>query len=149
MLWWPRQTPSTGILPANAPIIASDRDPKAIDAAQRNAQTAGVQHLIEFHTCDFENTPMPDGAGLVILNPEYGKRLGDERALESTYAAIGDFFKQRCAGRIGAIFTGNLELAKKVGLKPRRRIPLMSADLECRLILYEMYQGSRRVESVE
>ncbi len=128
------------------PIIATDYDEKAIEAAQKNAMTAGVEHLIEFHVCDFADTPIPAAVkgGIVVLNPEYGKRMGEQSDLEKTYERIGDFFKQKCPGFTGYIFTGNLELAKKVGLKASRRFPFHNADIECRLLKYEIYEGSRR-----
>lgn len=127
-----------------AKIIASDLDPKAVDAARRNAATAGVDQLIEFHVCDFAETPLPVEAGIVILNPEYGERLGQASALERTYKRIGDFFKQRCPGWTGYLFTGNLELAKRVGLRASRRMPFFNARIECRLLKYELYAGTRR-----
>ncbi|MBN1817721.1 MAG: hypothetical protein JW828_10195 [Sedimentisphaerales bacterium] len=126
------------------PIVATDRDPKAIQAARKNAQTAGVESWIEFHVCDFADTAIPEEPGIILMNPEYGQRLGQIRALEETYGRIGDFFKQRCGGWKGSIFTGNLDLAKKVGLRTKRRIPFFNADIECRLLEYEMYAGSRK-----
>lgn len=126
-----------------APIIATDHDPVAIDAAKRNARTAGVDHLIEFHTCDFAKTPLPSTPGHIVINPEYGERMGDIERLSSTYAGIGDFFKQRCAGWTGHVFTGNRELAAKIGLRTSRRQPFMNAQIECRLLSYEMYAGAR------
>ena len=57
--------------------------------------------------------------GVVFFNPEYGERLGDEIALEKTYAEIGDFMKQKCKGYTGYVFTGNFNLAKKIGLKAK------------------------------
>ncbi|MEM1424249.1 MAG: class I SAM-dependent RNA methyltransferase, partial [Planctomycetota bacterium] len=126
------------------PIVATDHDPRAIEAATRNARVAGVEHLIDFRVCDYSETPAPqESGGLVILNPEYGERLGDANELESVYAGIGDFFKKRCAGRTCAVFTGSKGLAKKIGLKPTSRIPFMNAQIECRLLTYEMYEGSR------
>lgn len=125
-------------------IIATDHDPEAIEAARHNAKAAGVEHLIEFEVCDFRETEMPEGPGVVMLNPEYGKRLGDEKRLEPVYSAIGDFFKQSCRGYWGYIFTGNLALAKKVGLRTTRRIPFFNAKIECRLLEYEMYAGTRK-----
>lgn len=127
-----------------APIIASDIDEKAVWAAQKNAETAGVHHAIRFEVCDFADTPMPDEPGVVLLNPEYGERLGQVAELEKTYSRIGDFFKQRCAGWTGWIFTGNRELAKKVGLKASRRMEFFNAKIECRLLKYELYSGTRR-----
>ncbi|MBN1124471.1 MAG: hypothetical protein JXA82_05645 [Sedimentisphaerales bacterium] len=126
------------------PIWATDHDPKAIQAAKKNAQTAGVDQWIEFQVCDFSETPIQDDPGIVIMNPEYGQRLGQIRALEETYGRIGDFFKRRCCGWTGYIFTGNLDLAKKVGLRTRRRIPFFNAEIECRLLEYELYAGTRK-----
>ncbi len=128
---------------APAPIIATDRDARAVEAARRNAQTAGVDHLITFEVCDFLETSIPEGPGIVILNPEYGMRVGEIAALEVTYAGIGDFFKQRCAGYTGYVFTGNLDLAKKVGLRASRRMIFWNAKIECRLLKYELYVGRR------
>jgi putative N6-adenine-specific DNA methylase len=86
------------------------------------------------------------GKGIVFINPEYGERLGDEPELELTYGRIGDFLKKRCGGYLGYIFTGNLELAKKVGLKAKRRIEFYTSTIDCRLLEYELYEGTRRVE---
>ncbi|RIK65503.1 MAG: RNA methyltransferase [Planctomycetota bacterium] len=128
---------------APAKIIASDIDPKAVAAATQNAKTAGVDHLIEFVVCDFGETPVPSGPGIVVLNPEYGLRLGVSEALERTYKRIGDFFKQKCPGYTGYIFTGSKELAKRVGLRTSRKIPFWNAKIECRLLKYELYTGTR------
>ena len=140
----PRNQTRTQTRPA--PIIASDIDPEAVNVAQRNAATAGVERLIDFHVCDFAHTPMPanPAGAIVIMNPEYGLRLGNLKALEHTYARIGDFFKTRCQGCTGWVFTGNLDLAKHIGLKPSRRIPFSNAEIECRLLKYEIYAGTRR-----
>lgn len=77
------------------------------------------------------------------MNPEYGLRLGEISALEETYGRIGDFMKQRCGGYTGYIFTGNLDLAKKIGLKAKRRIEFYNSTLDCRLLEYELYAGTR------
>ncbi len=129
------------------PIVATDIRPEAVEAARQNARTAGVEHLIEFRACDFRETAVPDGEGVVILNPEYGERMGNVRALEEIYKEIGDFFKSRCMGYRGYIFTGNLDLAKKVGLRTKRRIPFYNGPIECRLLEYELYRGSRKVST--
>ena len=127
---------------APPPIIATDHDPTAIDAARRNARVAGVEQLIEFVECDFADTPIPDGPGHVILNPAYGERMGEKEQLAVDYERIGDFFKQSCAGYRGHVFTGSRELSKKIGLKTSRRQPFMNAQIECRLLSYELYTGT-------
>lgn len=165
-----------------AKIIATDIDREAVFAARKNAQTAGVDHLIEFNTCPYEKTHIPEGGGVIILNPPYGERMGapvdknqysgrekfsagrkiilrkaadrngkDSRSkatglgpLEAIYQGIGDFFKKTGGGYRGYIFTGNLEMAKKVGLQTKRRIILYNGEIECRLLEYELYAGSRK-----
>jgi putative N6-adenine-specific DNA methylase len=168
-------------LPAR--IIATDIDKKAVLAATQNAQTAGVDHLIEFNTCSYENTPIPEDAGIIILNPPYGERMGaisnktDYRGgkeeatrgrriiirkasdkpnkgsrissgtlvrLEATYQGIGDFFKKIGSGYRGYIFTGNSEMVKKVGLRTKQRIIFYNGEIECRLLEYELYEGSMK-----
>jgi len=124
-------------------IIATDIDDRALRAAEQNAKTAGVDHLIRFEQCDFADTPIPEGQGIVLLNPEYGQRLGEIGALEKTYERIGDFFKQKCPGWTGWILTGNPALAKRVGLRASRRIPFFNGPIECRLLKYELYSGTR------
>ena len=120
-------------------IIASDISRDAIKVAKINAEVAGVADLIEFQVCDFEATimPPPEEGAVVMFNPEYGERLGEEVELEATYARMGDFMKNQCKGMTGYIFTGNLELAKKIRLKPSRRIEFLNAKIDCRLLEYE------------
>jgi putative N6-adenine-specific DNA methylase len=130
-----------------APIIATDIDGKAVEAARKNAMTAGVSHLIDFGVCDFADTTIPPAPGTIVLNPEYGLRLGEVKKLQKTYERIGDFFKQKCAGYTGYIFTGNLDLAKKVGLRTSRRFEFYNANIECRLLKYELYAGTRKKRS--
>jgi putative N6-adenine-specific DNA methylase len=124
-------------------IIATDKSPRAIDTAKRNAATAGVDSFITFQVCDFAETPIPEGNGVVLLNPPYGERMGEIRELEPLYRRIGDFFKKHCAGYTGYLFTGNFELAKQVGLRTKRRIPFYNGEIECRLLEYELYAGSK------
>jgi len=125
-------------------IAASDIDPAAVAAARENSRRAGVEDLIEFLVRDFRDTEVPPGSGLVAVNPEYGLRLGDRQALAGTYAALGDFLKRRCQGCVALVLAGDRELGKRIGLRPRRKIPLWNADIECRLLEFELYAGSRK-----
>jgi putative N6-adenine-specific DNA methylase len=124
-------------------IIATDVSPKAVEAARKNAAAAGMEKRIEFAVCDFSETPVPEGGGAVVLNPEYGERVGKVEKLGPVYGAIGDFFKKKCQGYRGFVFTGNLELAKKIGLRASRKVPFFNSGIECRLLEYDLYPGSR------
>ena len=125
-------------------IIASDISLQAVSFAKENAITAGVDHMIDFQVCDFAETEIPERPrGVIMFNPEYGERLGEQTELEQTYRRMGDFMKQQCAGYRGYIFTGNMELAKKVGLKASRRIEFWNGTIDCRLLKYDLYEGKR------
>lgn len=128
-------------------VIATDISVDAIEISHVNAKMAGVEGMITLGVCDFEKTGMPEGPGVVFFNPEYGERLGEYAELEETYARVGDFMKKKCKGKLGYIFTGNLELAKKIGLKASRRIEFYSAKLDCRLLEYELYEGTKKVSN--
>jgi len=127
-------------------IIATDIDPAAVEAAKKNAATAGVEHLIEFSVCDFADTAVPEGGGVVVMNPEYGERMGEAAQLEMVYKGIGDFLKQKCGGYTGYVFTGSPALAKKVSLKPKRGMPFWNSGIECRLLEYDLYAGTKKVK---
>lgn len=128
-------------------IIATDISEDAVEISKVNAGIAGVEEMIDFAVCDFEQTNVPESeSGVVYFNPEYGDRLGVEAELEFTYKRMGDFLKKKCKGYFGYIFTGNLELAKKIGLKPNRRIEFFTSKIDCRLLEYELYSGTKRTD---
>jgi putative N6-adenine-specific DNA methylase len=120
----------------------SDIDPDCVEASKKNAITAGVDHLLEFHVCDFAETPTL-GIGDVVFHGEYGVRLGEDDDLLLTYKRIGDFLKTNCAGWDGYVFTSGKPLIAAIRLKVARRTPFMNADIDCRLLRYELYKGSR------
>jgi len=124
-------------------IIASDLSEQAVEIAKMNARTAGVEHLIEFEVGDFELTTIPEEPGVIMFNPEYGERLGTHSKLELTYKRMGDFLKQKCKNYRGYIFTGNPDLAKKIGLRASRRFEFFNGKLDCRLLQYELYDGTK------
>ena len=134
---------------SNVKIIATDISEDAINISKINAGAAGIENLIEFAVCDFEETHIPENEpGVVYFNPEYGERMGEESALIDTYSRIGDFMKKKCKGYTGYVFTGNLDLAKKIGLKAKRRIEFYTSKIDCRLLEYELYQGTKRTDSI-
>jgi 23S rRNA G2445 N2-methylase RlmL len=128
-------------------IIATDVSRDAIAAARKNALTAGVEHLIEFKVCDYLETLLPVGSGVIMMNPAYGERMGEIQQLEVMYKGIGDYFKQKCKGYTGYVFAGNTALAKKIGLKPRRTLQFFNSGIECRLLEYQLYEGSRKIKN--
>lgn len=124
-------------------VIATDISEDAVNISRINAGIAGVEDLIDFNVCDFEETIVPEGNGVVYFNPEYGERLGELSELEGTYKRVGDFMKKKCSGYTGYIFTGNMDLAKKIGLRASRRLEFYTAKIDCRLLEYELYVGKK------
>ena len=126
-------------------LIASDIDPQMIEVAKENAIRAEVDDVIEFITCDFAETPVPESAnkgGVIFCNPEYGVRLGEEEELKKTYRRFGDFLKQKGSGYEAFIFSGNRNLLKEVGLRPARRWHFDNGGIACELAAYPLYAGS-------
>ncbi len=127
------------------PIVGRDLNPRAIDAARASAEAAGVDAIIRVEVGDARTAEPPgSGAGLVVTNPPYGERLGEERELEALYRGLGDALKQRFPGWSAWVLCGNPKLGKSVGLKTSRRHPLWNGAIECRLLAYDLFAGARK-----
>jgi putative N6-adenine-specific DNA methylase len=114
-------------------------DKRALALARRNADAAGFSGQLHFFHLALDEFKPEGDKGVVIINPPYGKRLGDVEKLKALYRQIGDVMKQHCRGWTGFVLTGNLELAKHIGLKASRRFVLFNGPIECRLLRYELY----------
>ena len=122
-----------------APIWGSDRDADVLTQAYGNAVRCGIEHQIQFTQTELASVEAPADSGMIICNPPYGERLGEAQELGALYKTLGDIFKQRFKGWTAFILTGNKELAKKVGLKASRRIPVYNGAIPCTLLKYELY----------
>lgn len=120
-------------------ITGYDLDNRALLLAGRNSVKAGLEGQIHFFHAALQEFRPEGDKGVVILNPPYGKRLGEEDDLRELYCQIGDTMKKYCRGWTGYVLTGNLELAKYIGLKASRRYVLFNGAIECRLLKYDLY----------
>ncbi|HEY9814853.1 MAG TPA: class I SAM-dependent RNA methyltransferase [Candidatus Obscuribacterales bacterium] len=120
-------------------IGGSDRDPEVLDQARHNAYSCGLSEQIIFQQREFADLEAPADSGVLMCNPPYGDRLGRDQDLAAFYKLMGDMFKQRFKGWTAFVLTGNLELAKCIGLRPSRRFVVYNGTIECRLLKYEMY----------
>ena len=125
--------------PAAAVIVGADHDPRALRVCADNATRLPPTTTIDWQRTPFARLTPPAPGGTLLFNPPYGERLKDQDSLDVLYREIGDTLKQRWKGWTAWILTGNLEAAKRVGLKATRRIPLWNGPLECRLLKYELY----------
>jgi 23S rRNA (guanine2445-N2)-methyltransferase / 23S rRNA (guanine2069-N7)-methyltransferase len=126
-------------------IDGFDRDPRAVRVAIANLAAAGFAGKVHVEKRDISELAPLEGqaAGIVVVNPPYGERLGETEELVPVYKSMGDIFKKRFAGWEGYILTSNPDLANAVGLKASRRFVLFNGALECRLLKYEMYEGKK------
>ena len=128
-------------------IYGYDRSGDAIAIATRNVAALGLEADISLKQCSFEDSKPPDAAGLLITNPPYGVRMEELDDLADWYPKVGDILKQRYAGWTAFILTGDLRMAKLIGLKPSKRTPLFNGALECRLFRFEMVAGFMRKDA--
>jgi putative N6-adenine-specific DNA methylase len=121
------------------PILGSDVSGSALEMARKNANRAGVGGLVSFSRAGIGESVTSSPPGILLCNPPYGVRLGDEELLKSLYKKLGDTLKKSYQGYTAYVLTGNPLLASCIGLRPSRRIVLFNGSLECRLLKYEVY----------
>ena len=117
-----------------APIVGSDRSPAAVTAATHNAERAGLAAHVTLVQSELEDLAPPPGPGTVIMNPPYGRRLGDPRALRSLYGAIGRALRARFAGWRAALLVSDARLVDAVGARVLAEHPLSNGGLRVRLL---------------
>ena len=130
--------------PADISIVASDLVPAALAKAAANLRAAEVAPFVRVEKGDVLARSAPAPRGVLLANPPYGKRLAEANALAAFYPRLGDALKRNFSGWIAWFFTGDLRLAKLIGLKPDRRIPLWNGAIECRLFSFPLVAGSMR-----
>jgi putative N6-adenine-specific DNA methylase len=122
-----------------APLWGSDGDREVIQAAKSNAQQCQLAGKIHWQQLNFADIEPPAAEGMLICNPPYGKRIGQEEALGDFYQQIGDVLKQRFKGWTAFVFSGNKALTKRIGLRTSARFPVNNGGLPCTLLKYELY----------
>jgi len=119
-------------------LIGSDLDQIAVKASRTNLASLPDGDLIRITTRDFREVDVPEGATIVV-NPPYGVRLRAREEIGALYKDLGDHLKRNCRGAKAWVLCGDVELVKRVGLRPKRRIPFWNGGLECRLIELDLY----------
>ena len=130
-----------------APIVlASDLSPNMVRKAKKNIATAKMNDAIKCVTKDFFETEKPAERGVMVINPPYGERM-DHEETDVFYKEIGDYLKSDYSGWDCFMISSELSALKSVGLRSSQRTILFNGSLECRLVKYEMYQGSLKEKS--
>lgn len=124
-------------------IRASDISEEAVRQARANLGAAGLEDFVTIELSDFKNLRTQDENEYLFLNPPYGLRLNPQET-DDLYAMIGSTFKHNFPGCTAWMITPNRESLKFIGLKPGEKHILFNGALECTLLRYELYQGSKK-----
>jgi putative N6-adenine-specific DNA methylase len=122
-------------------ISGNDLSEMSLNSTRENLKKAKLHHIIELSQVDARILNPGPNKCLFICNPPYGERLehGEEEKLKALYQGLGDHWKHNYKGHRAALFTGNLEMLKVVGLKTTKRHIIFNGDIECRVAEYELY----------
>ena len=127
-----------------ASIHGSDVSGRELSMARGNLIAAGLEESVSLKKIDVLQAVPPAPHGVLVANPPYGVRLGEQPDLAEFYPKLGDALKQRFSGWRCYLFSGDLELARLIRLKATRRTPLYNGPLECRLYEYRIIEGTNR-----
>jgi len=122
-------------------IFGSDYFKKNIELGRHSARQMNISQKINFQSLDIQDFKPQESNGIIIINPPYGNRIGEEKIIQKLYKNIGDILKTNCSGLDAYIFTGNLEAAKSIGLRSKKRIILKNGKIDCRLLHYPIASG--------
>ncbi len=135
---------------APQPIVARDRDQKAVRATQRNLRAAWMDASVTTEVSDALDLTLPwKSGGMIVANPPYGKRIGDVERLGGFYSRFGDRLKEHATGATAWVLCGQSQLAKQIGLRTSRRIQLFNGPIECRLMRFDLWEGEKRKQNDE
>lgn len=129
-------------------IISSDIDIVPLEMAKRNGAVAKVDDVIQYEHISFFDLMPTKPHGTILLNPPYDERIKMEDT-NAFYKQIGDKLKKDFGGWTCWIISSNMEAIKSIGLHPSKKMTLFNASLECKLLKYEMYSGSKKASKQE
>jgi len=128
-------------------IYGSDVDLRAVRISRQNLESAGLLAAVQLSHVDIINVLPPADSGVLVANPPYGVRIGDDEELTVLYPKIGEALKRKFAGWNTYFLTNDLRMPKLMRLTPSKRTPLYNGPLECRLFEIKMVAGSNRKEA--
>lgn len=127
------------------PIVGYDGDNRAVNAAWQHARNAGLDKIIHFEKRTLREFTVPAGArtGLLVANPPYGERLGEESQLPPLYNLLGEKMASQCAGWKAAVITSNPQLGRSIGLRAGKINVLYNGALKCQLLQFDLDPQNR------
>jgi putative N6-adenine-specific DNA methylase len=125
-------------------IFGADLYGAELAKAREAIGAAGLDRVVQLKQANLLELSPPAPAGVLVANPPYGVRIGEDAELAAFYPRLGDALKARFAGWRCYFLTADLRLAKLIGLKASKRTPLFNGPLECRLFEYRIVAGGMR-----
>jgi putative N6-adenine-specific DNA methylase len=126
------------------PIYGSDISDEVLRAARANLAGAGSENVVSLKRADVLTITAPAKQGIIVTNPPYGIRLGEQQALAEFYPKLGDVLKKQFTGWRAYFLSADMRLPKLIHLAVSKRTPLFNGALECRLFEYKMVEGGMR-----
>jgi putative N6-adenine-specific DNA methylase len=127
-------------------LYGSDVDLRAVRVARQNLSEAGLLEAVQLTQVDITAVIPPADSGVLVANPPYGVRIGEDEELALLYPKMGEALKRKFAGWNTYFLTNDMRLPKLMRLTPSKRTPLFNGPLECRLFEIKMVAGSNRKE---
>ncbi|MGZ8271524.1 MAG: THUMP domain-containing class I SAM-dependent RNA methyltransferase [Methylophilus sp.] len=125
-------------------IYGSDMDLRAVRVAKQNLQEAGLIEAVQLSHVEFTALVPPADSGVMVANPPYGVRIGEDEELATLYPKMSVTLKQKFSGWNTYFLTNDLRMPKLMRLSPSKKTPLFNGPLECRLFEIKMVAGSNR-----
>lgn len=127
-------------------IFASDIDAGMLQKAKRNSRMAPIGNMISFSVKDVFELEPPSEKGLLICNPPYGERMGEDEDISELYQKLGDAFKNSFVGYDCWVISSNIDAIKSVGLKASKKIKVFNGNLECSFREFKVFEGSKKIK---
>ncbi len=125
-------------------LFGSDDNAYMMKMARDNASRAGVQDVVDFQTADVTQVSAPiETAGLLITNPPYGERLGDEAAVALLYEKIGENLLEHFDSWKAAVLAANAEFGRRMGIHSYKQYRVDNGSLACLLLLFDISQDNK------
>jgi putative N6-adenine-specific DNA methylase len=130
-------------------IYGSDLSAAVLNAARANLAAADLEKIVSLKRADVLEIAAPAQEGIIVTNPPYGVRLGEQQALAEFYPKLGDVLKKQFSGWRAYLLSADMRLPKLIRLAASKRTPLFNGALECRLFEYKMVEGGMRKKKTE
>ncbi len=125
-------------------IYGSDMSAEMVTKARRNLGRLSIGRFVKTSVASFDEVKQPAESGVMISNPPYGERMGEE--IDEMYEQLGDWMKTEMKGFECWVLSSNMEAYKHLGLRPDRKVKLFNGDLECSFRKYSIYAGSKKAK---